>query len=294
MVEVSRIENGRQLNLKVSLVSPQPLLRPFRVAAQAKSVLVAPILTTRKEQEWARMDRTIAACAAQRVHVLVMPRGENLFPDGPAHVQKKLNDLETDSRGFKVITHNVDLLNIESTLAVLAKISVDEEGNDVFFSLGSGSAPGAIAGTIACLMWGWEGVYVGATPPNERIEWLPGWLRIERLLSDDELRVLSILEGEPDGLNKKALLERLKGQGRIRADQDKHAYRRLSTKFLTRLQNQGFVTVGPRNDWDGRHHYVQATDEGRRALRVFGPTLREPKASLHLRGGRSRKPKEWL
>jgi hypothetical protein len=260
----------------------------------AKSVLVAPILTTRKEQEWSRMDRAITASGAQRVHVLVMPRGENLFPDGPAYVQRKLNDLETESRDFKVVTHNVDLLNIESTLAVLAKISVDEERNDVFFSLGSGSAPGAIAGTIACLIWGWKGVYVGATPPNERIEWLPEWLRIERLLSDDELRVLSILEGEVDGLDKKTLLERLKGQGRIRADQDKHAYRRLGTKFLSPLEDQGFVKVGPRNDWDGRHHFVQITDEGRRALRVFGATLREPAAAMHLRGGKASPPKGKL
>lgn len=113
---------------------------------------------------------------------------------------------------------------------------------------------------------------------------LPEWLGLDEPLTPDELRVLEIVAAAPDGLDKKSIVSKLKEIGRIRPDQDKHAYRRLTSDFLPRLEEHQFVTVGPRDGWDGRHRFVVATDEGRRALRVLAPMMRDPKPAVHLCG----------
>jgi hypothetical protein len=172
-------------------------------------------------------------------------------------------------------------------MTFLATLSEAERDNDVVYSLATGLAPGAVVGSIACMIWRWRGLYVGGTPPKEIVVWVPGWLRVEQVLSQDELRLLRILSAEPEGLDKTALIDRLQAEGRIQREKGKHRYRRLGAQFVNGLEEKGLVTVGPRDGFDGRRQYVCATDEGLRAFRMFGPTLREPSGTMFVRGGRS-------
>lgn len=150
-------------------------------------------------------------------------------------------------------------------------------------ALGTGGSPGAVAGTIACLLWGARGLYIGDAKYEKPPAYLPGWLTLEGPLTKEELRVLSLVVESPDGLDKKTLVAKLKEASQIRPDQDKHAYRRLATDFLPKLEKHRFVTVGPRDGWEGRSRFVVATEEGRRAHKVLAPMLPEPAARMHIR-----------
>jgi len=149
--------------------------------------------------------------------------------------------------------------------------------------LGSPGPAGAAA-TMACLVWRKPGLFPpDPTSASDAPRALPSWIRLERLLGDDEIRLLGIVVDQEEGVDKKTIIARLKERGRIRKDQDKHAYRRLSTRFLPRLQQLGFVEVGPKDDWDQRHHFVRATESGRQAYRILSVGVREPSATLHVR-----------
>lgn len=250
-----------------------------------RQVLLAPLLGFRPEQDWDRLERTIHEAHATKVRLLVMPDENEKGEASRTLARTNLDDLASRWPTFEWDETRADLLDFEATLEAFARLFAEERGSLVSVALGTAGGPGATASTIACLLWGGEGIYVGdksyGRPPHR----LPHWLSVEGPLDDDETRLLGLVVDEPEGLDKKTLLERLKNLGRIREDQDKHAYRRLTTKFLPRLVDHGFVTVGPRDGWDGRHKFVVATDEGRRAWQVLSPMLADVRPALHLRGG---------
>jgi len=253
-------------------------------------VLLAPLLGYRKEADWQRLETTIHEADATRVRLLTLPPEQDRAPEVREHIRGKLRDFEKRWPRFEWDERHVDLFSFEDCLQALAILFREEQGNAISIALGTSGGPGAVPSTIACVLWGARGIYVGdvdyARPPVV----LPEWLEVEGPLSSDELRVLQLVAESVDGLDKKTILDKLRAMGRIRLDQDKHAYRRLTSKFLPRLESHGFVRVGPRDGWDGRHRFVTATDEGRRALRVLAPMLEEPKQTLHVRGRSRRKP----
>lgn len=253
----------------------------FRVVP--RNVLFAPLLGYRKE-DWARLERTIHECDATRVRLLTLPIGLDTKPEVREHIRSQLRAITKQWPRFEWDERHVDLFSFEEVLQALAVLFREEEGNAVSVALGTGGSPGAVAGTISCLLWRARGVYIGDANYEKPPVFLPDWLALEGPLTKDELRVLSLVVSEPDGLDKKTLVSKLKKMGQIRPDQDKHAYRRLATDFLPKLQEHGFVTVGPRDGWDGRSHFVVATDEGRRAHRVLSPMLGEAPTRLHIRG----------
>ena len=254
-----------------------------------RQVLIAPLLGFRKDHDWDRLERTIEEADATRVRLLVMPPDIDKGGESREHVRAKLKEMKKRWRRFEWDETQVDLLDFEATLQAFAKLFREEEGNLVSVALGTSGGPGAAPSTIACLLWGGRGIYVGDREYGRPPLVLPEWLRLDGPLDADELRVLSLVVAEPDGLDKKTLLEKLKAMGRIRKDQDKHAYRRLTSKFLPRLEEHGFVTVGPRDGWDGRHKFVVATEEGRRAWRVLAPMASPERTALHVRGRRAAK-----
>ena len=249
-----------------------------------RQVLIAPLLGFRKDHDWDRLERTIEEADATRVRLLTMPPEIDKGGDSRQHVRAKLREMKKRWRRFEWDETQVDLLDFEATLQAFAKVFREEEGNLVSVALGTAGGPGAAPSTIACLLWGGRGIYVGDRGYERPPLILPEWLRVEGPLDADELHVLGLVVAAPEGVDKKTLLEELKKMGRIREDQDKHAYRRLTSKFLPRLQDHGFVTVGPRDGWDGRHKFVVATEEGRRAWRVLAPMAPALRPALHIRG----------
>lgn len=248
-----------------------------------RSVLVAPLLGYRKE-DWARLEQTIQESDASRVRLLTLPPGVDKKPEIREYMRSQLRDLQKRWARFEWEERHVDLFSFDEVLQALAFIFREEDGNEITVALGTSGAPGAVAGTIACLLWGARGVYIGDAGYAKAPAFLPEWLRVDGPLSREELRVLGYVVEAKEGLDKKSLVARLKQAGQIREEQDKHAYRMLSTRFLPRLEEHGFVTVGPRDGWDGRHLFVVATEEGRRAHRVLSPMLSEPRKTLHVRG----------
>lgn len=256
----------------------------------ARNVLFAPLLGYRKEQDWARLEKTIHEADATRVRLLTLPSKLDRAPEVREHIRGKLRDLQKKWPRFEWDERPVDLFSFEDCLHELAVLFREEEGNSISVALGTSGGPGAVASTIACLLWGARGLYVGDADYARAPLALPEWLTVKGPLSPDELRVLGLVVDAPDGLDKKSIVARLKELGRIRPDQDKHAYRRLAVDFLPQLEEHGFVHVGPRDGWDGRHHFVVATPEGKRAYRVLSPMLAESKPAIHVRA-RSRQEK---
>lgn len=260
----------------------------------ARNVLIAPLLGFRKDADWARLEKTIHEADATRVRLLTLPPAQDSAPEVRDHIRAKLRDLQKRWPRFEWDENLVDLFSFEDCLQAFARLFKEEAGNAVSVALGTSGSPGAVPSTIACLLWGGRGIYVGDENYAKPALVLPEWLSVEGPLGPDELRVLEIVAGEPDGLDKKSLVSRLKGLGRIRPDQDKHAYRRLTSDFLPRLEEHGFVRVGPRDGWDGRHRFVVATEEGRRALRVLAPMVPAARQALHVRARKRTARKEKL
>lgn len=254
----------------------------------ARSVLLAPLLGYRKEADWHRLEATIIEADATKVRLLSLPEEKDRAPEVREYIRGQLRSLQKRWPRFEWDERRVDLFSFEDCLHAIALLFREEEGNSISIALGTSGSPGAVPSTIACLLWGARGIYVGDADYAKPALILPEWLQVEGPLSQDELRVLKLVADSPDGLDKKTILDKLRAMGRIRADQDKHAYRRLTSDFLPGLVAHGFVRVGPRDGWDGRHKFVVATDEGQRALRVLSPMLSTPAATLHVRG-KSRK-----
>lgn len=255
-----------------------------------RSVLLAPLLGYRKEADWYRLEASINEADATKVRLLTLPEESDRAPEVREYIRAQLRALEKRWPRFEWDERRVELFSFEDCLHALAILFREEQGNNISIALGTSGGPGAVPATIACVLWGAKGIYVGDAEYGRDPVILPEWLQVDSPLSQDELRVLRLVADAPDGLDKKSILEKLRAMGRIRSDQDKHAYRRLSANFLPRLEEHGFVRVGPRDGWDGRHRFVTATDEGRRALHVLSPMLDEPRTALHIRG--ARRPRE--
>lgn len=250
----------------------------------ARNVLFAPLLGFRKDADWARLERTIHEADATRVRLLTLPPSQDSAPEVRDHIRAKLRDAQKRWPRFEWDERQIDLFSFEDCLQAFAQLFREEEGNTISVALGTSGSPGAVPSTIACLLWRARGIYVGDADYEKPAVVLPEWLSVDGPLTADELRVLELVVATPDGLDKKSIVTKLKELGRIRPDQDKHAYRRLTSDFLPRLEEHGFVTVGPRDGWDGRHRFVVATEEGRRALRVLAPMMPEARPTLHVRG----------
>lgn len=248
-----------------------------------RNVLFAPLLGYRK-QDWGRLERTIHECDATRVRLLTLPADVDSKPEVREHMRTELENMARQWPRFEWDERHVDLFSFEDVLQALAVLFREEQGNTISVALGTGGSPGAVAGTIACLLWRARGIYIGDVGYDKPPALLPEWLALNGPLTPEELHVLSLVVTAPDGLDKKTLVAKLKEAGQIRPDQDKHAYRRLASDFLPQLEMHGFVRVGPRDGWDGRHKFVVATDEGRRAHRVLSPMLADPQVKLHIRG----------
>ena len=275
----------------MSIAKVQDPSRGVRVVA--RNVLIAPLLGFRKDHDWARLERTIHEADATRVRLLTLPPSHDSAPEVRDHIRGKLRDLQKRWSRFEWDERQVDLFSFEDCLQAFARLIREEEGNSISVALGTSGSPGAVPSTIACMLWGARGIYVGDADYEKPALVLPEWLNVEGPLTPDELRVLELVVATPEGLDKKSIVTKLKEMGRIRPDQDKHAYRRLTSDFLPRLEEHGFVKVGARDGWDGRHRFVVATDEGRRALRVLAPMLPEAKPAVHIRGRtRSAKPRK--
>jgi hypothetical protein len=255
-----------------------------------RNVLLAPLLGYRKDADWTRLERTIHEADATRVRLLTLPPSQDRTPEVRDHIRAKLRELQKRWQRFEWDERQVDLFSFEDCLQAFAELFREEQGNSISVALGTSGGPGAIPSTIACLLWGGRGIYVGDADYDKPSLILPEWLSVEGPLSEEELRVLDLVAATPDGLDKKTIVMKLKELGRIRPEQDKHAYRLVTTKLLPGLEKHGFVTVGPRDAWDGRHRFVVATEEGRRALRVLGPMLSKSKTALHVRGRSTKKP----
>lgn len=259
-----------------------------RLGVVPRNVLIAPLLGFRKDHDWARLERTINEADATRVRLLTLPPSQDSAPEVRDHIRAKLRDLQKRWPRFEWDERQVDLFSFEDCLQAFAQLFREEEGNSISVALGTSGSPGAVPSTIACLLWGGRGIYVGDADYEKPALVLPEWLSVRGPVSDEELRVLELVAATPEGLDKKTIVAKLKEMGRIREEQDKHAYRLVTMKLLPGLEKHGFVTVGPRDAFDGRHRFVVATEEGRRALSVLSPMLAASKTALHVRG-RSRK-----
>lgn len=162
-----------------------------------------------------------------------------------------------------------------------------EKANDnmIFVNVSTGSKVAAIAGTIACMLW-------GGTPYYQKIEYEKGTPDVkEEALRDEILEVpvfsithpkeeclliIDIIERNKGRITKKELIKVLKEKGVIKPrstegqELSKAAEQSQLRVLLDPMEHDFmYVTVESR----GRRSIVRATREGRDALKIFGLKL---------------------
>lgn len=253
----------------------------------ARNVLIAPLLGFKADAEWRRLRALVERVNPVQVHLVFRPRPLDKKLEVRDHVVAEIGKLAKAWPLLRFEEHEADLLRFESSVAKFAELAAREKGADVTVSLGTGGAPGAVAATVACLLWGWRGVYTGeeGAEPEE----LPRWMELGPILGMDEMLALRLLvEAGEDGLDKRQLLEALAEEGHVpKEGLGKQHYRQLAARYLRGLERNGFVEVDKEGAADRRHHVLRATREGERAWRVLAPTY-EPRTRLVVRGPRKR------
>lgn len=162
----------------------------------------------------------------------------------------------------------------------------EEKGNMIFVNVSTGSKIAAIAGTIACMLWGGTPYYVNRKyeeegepeVKDEKVEKKPNLVPVFSITKPrrEYLKILKILDKEEDGMAKGTLIDSLKEVGIIREIKSKkHSVKRTQPRaaehsqlkvLLTPMANEEYIKI----ETSGRRSIVRITPKGRDTLRILG------------------------
>jgi hypothetical protein len=212
------------------------------------------------------------------------------------------NHLKSRHPEMELRSFSVDIWDLFSCLNEYQRIFAAEVNNHIYVNVSTGSRIAAIGGMLSCMIW-------GGTPYYARIDFSgvePEYLKIDASLkntvsvlpvnkakvstietlpvysimkpSNDTLKILFIIQQAGGKLSKKRLIERLQSES-VRlipvfdAARTKSApHSRLKPLLEPMIQEWGFVSVNSK----GRKSEVLLTDQGRKALRIFGNGFEQP------------------
>lgn len=200
--------------------------------------------------------------------------------DSAAHRLKQVRKALEKHPHIEVQDVYVNIWDLFSCLEKFRTIFDSEKGNHIHVNVSTGSKIISIAGMLACMLWrgtpyyaklDYDGSGPSSSPEQRRViatEFLPVYQI--NMPQPELLQVLSIVHGNGDRISKKELIEELQGLRMIPVygpSQTKSAPHSRLRAILEPLENHWqFVQVDAR----GRRSQVSLTEQGKRALRIFG------------------------
>jgi CRISPR locus-related DNA-binding protein len=228
-----------------------------------------------------RITSPLKTMKADRVYLISQFRDEK----ATKFIAEIKNKIGVECPGLEVLEDKTDLWDLFSCMKKFREIMNEEKhaGNMIFVNVSTGSKVAAIAGTIACMIW-------DGTPYYQKVEYrneIPG--STEKAIDNDyfevptflikhpkaeHLIILEMLVGSNGKLSKKELIKRLVEKRIIKkkiseyeefTEAAKHSQLRA---FLEPMEYDfHYVHIESR----GRKSIVCITQEGKDALKIFGP-----------------------
>ncbi|HEX7033255.1 MAG TPA: DUF6293 family protein [Nitrososphaera sp.] len=209
--------------------------------------------------------------------VYLVSRSKN---DSAVHRMKQVHKALEKHPHIEVHDVYVNIWDLFSCLEKFRTIFDSEKGNHIYINVSTGSKIVSIAGMLACMLWDGTPYYARlnyddngpSSNPEERkviaTEFLPVYQI--NMPQPESLQVLSIIHSNGGRISKKKLIEQLQGLKMIPVygpSQTKSAPHSRLRAILEPLESHWqFVQVDAR----GRKSQVLLTDQGKRALRIFG------------------------
>ena len=189
-------------------------------------------------------------------------------------------ELREGYRHIRVTEVRVDIWNIYSCLGEFRRI-IQEGDNHVYINVSTGTKITAMAGMLACMIWGAEPYYARISYPAREVR-----MHTEHVMESDTfpvygikrprteyMRILGRLESHGGKARKSALIEGLVEDGMIRtrgmdgADLGSSAKHSQLRALLDPMEAEwGLVSVEAR----GSRSEVSVTEQGKEALKIFG------------------------
>ncbi|MGC8516186.1 MAG: DUF6293 family protein [Thermoplasmata archaeon] len=205
--------------------------------------------------------------------------------DANFYFEKVKSELKNKYKHIGLEIIYLDLWDLNTCIEAFREIFVKEKGNHVYFNVSTGTKITAIAGTISCMLWGGIPYYVpisykdmamrnqDATEITEEPQILPVQeIRKPRGLF---LKVLEILESAGGIMKKKQLIKKLEELDVIKPrDENRKGltpsaeHSQLKAILDPMEKDWHYVKVDSR----GRRSEVMILEQGKSALKIFGPS----------------------
>lgn len=185
-------------------------------------------------------------------------------------VEEKLRDNNIDIESVMC-----DFFDMHDALGVIAQLAKNNEDENIFVNISSGSKITAIAGMIACMVTGATPYYVIA----ERYEEIPRGVEdvVElpkypvQAPEPEQVRILSFIDSQEEAVTKKQLIEfseenNLPFMANRNIKSDKGKYPVLDSNIISPLREHGYIEERK----IGREKKVTLTENGKKTLQAFG------------------------
>ena len=261
------------------------------------TTLVAPVMMGRADRAFDRIKGTAKHAGASRIVVVFAEGDVNVeVPDETFALLQAADrwDLDRETADFrdpaKALAKLAQIINREKAVGMTVQVSTGTGGG----TLGMIATLAAVANRVPAVMFSPGRSQDGRTYP-ESVQTIPASFVLRQPFNATQAKCLRILDGQPNGLPKKDLIQRLVAddamnakfgaavadapQGEALPDEDKrkrennrkNAYSRLGQNFLKPLGPN--VETYQQDPWDKRRLLVRITPQGRVALATFGASL---------------------
>ena len=228
--------------------------------------------------DFSRVIDPLIKAKADKVYFILheTDRGQSKF------LNKIKKELDSKLPQIKTKSYYLDIWDLYSCIQKIKEIITKEEGNRIFINVSTGTKITAIAGMLACMSWGATPYYVKFVNPSESAI---NTIRREEVTDRDDLPVFEINKPKSEYLDILSLIEKKGGK--------------LKKKYLIKALEE--MKIIPERNEDGnelsiyakhgrlrpilysmtnefglikseteRRGYVFLTEQGRKALKIFG------------------------
>ena len=179
---------------------------------------------------------------------------------------------------YKVVF--VDLWNLMACVQKFRDLILQEDGNQIFFNVSTGTKISAISAMLSCMIWNCQPYYAKPDYSDRRVSREIAVEEIKEIVSmpiykmnspkTEHLQILQILQQHDGKIKKRNLIEELKNQNTIKSvdlqELSKPAeYGQLKT-ILDPMIKLEYVDVKV----IGRNNIVSITPQGENTLEIFG------------------------
>lgn len=229
--------------------------------------------------QFRRVTEPLITMQADKVHLISYSRDD----DAAKFFKQIVEHLENNYEHIKVEEVFLDIWDLYACIEKFREIILEEKGNHTYINVSTGTKITAIAGMLACMLWGAIPYYVPISYPSPKE---PSILQTEHVEEPDILPaydinkpkreymlVLSFIKEAGGRMRKARLIEKLEDLDVIRPRDER------KTEFTEGAKHSQLRAIlkPMETEWkyvrveaSGRRSDVFLTDQGDAALRIFG------------------------